>query len=775
VLVAVDDLHWLDAQSADALAYAARRLGDEGVAWLATGRPGGATALERAFPRERIQRLEVGPLSLGALRRLLSVRLGLSLPRYTLRRLVELTLGNPLFALEVGRTLAEQGGRAPGGDLPVPDAVESLLGTRVARLTAPSRRLLLALALSADLRVAELRRLVGADAVADAVDAGLVVVDGDRVRAAHPLIAAAARKRAGERERRDLHRRLGRIVADAELRARHLALAAVRPNAGLAAELTATAASARSRGALETAIELGEQALRLTPPDAPERGERLLALADHLDVAGDSELVTALLGPEVENLPQGPLRARAHLLLASDASRAGEVERQLELAHLESEADPELRATVLAVRASDVAVGRVERIRECEAWTNEALSLIRAAGREVDPTVAEALGWIALLRGRPLPTVVEAGGSTRVGQEIYRSLERVAAIRLAFRGEVAEARARFAELLRLADERGEEWSVASMRLQLCELELRCGRWAVAERLLEEWDVSPGITFAASRLRCRALLAAGRGLPGEAERLAAEAIAADEAAEVRWSLLESLRARGIAALLAHEPDRAVESLRAVWEHTRRQGIDEPGAFPVAPDLVEALVEAGELDEARAVTTRLRELAERQEHPWGLVTARRCDALLRLASTRDEGAAAALADAAAAYARLGLGFDRARALLCLGRLLRRGRRWAKARAALGEAVAAFEELPSPGWVEAARSELARVSARRPHPAGELTEAEGRVVELAASGMSNKEIARALVVTVSTVEAHLSKAYAKLGVRSRAQLAARLAARP
>jgi len=113
----------------------------------------------------------------------------------------------------------------------------------------------------------------------------------------------------------------------------------------------------------------------------------------------------------------------------------------------------------------------------------------------------------------------------------------------------------------------------------------------------------------------------------------------------------------------------------------------------------------------------------------------------------------------YAGLGLAFDAARSLLLLGRAQRRHRKWGAARDALGRA-------------EASRAELERVGARKAPDAGELTRAERRVAELAADGLTNKEIAHRLVVTVSTVEFHLSKTYAKLGIRSRAQLAARLA---
>ena len=233
----------------------------------------------------------------------------------------------------------------------------------------------------------------------------------------------------------------------------------------------------------------------------------------------------------------------------------------------------------------------------------------------------------------------------------------------------------------------------------------------------------------------------------------------------------MRARGIAALLAHEPTRAAESLGDVWDSTQQEGVEEPGAFPVAPDLVEALVELEELEKAQAVIARLWELAEQQQHPWGLASARRCTALRRLASSPyDEEAAAELAEAATTYRDLGLLFDEARSLLALGRAQRRWKKWGAARSSLEEAAAVFDELGSPGWAEEARSELERVGARRPRPTGELTPAEQRVAELAADGLSNKEIARTLFVTVNTVEVHLTHAYAKLGVRSRAQLAGR-----
>jgi DNA-binding CsgD family transcriptional regulator len=195
--------------------------------------------------------------------------------------------------------------------------------------------------------------------------------------------------------------------------------------------------------------------------------------------------------------------------------------------------------------------------------------------------------------------------------------------------------------------------------------------------------------------------------------------------------------------------------------------------VAPDLVEALVELGQLEKARAVASRLRVLSERQRHPWGLVATRQCSALVRLAMPPcDDTTAAELQAAAASYGELGLHFDRARALLALGKSQRRLRKQAAARRSLELAAKIFEDIGSTGWAGHARAEVNRISARRPGKAGALTPNEHRVAELAASGRSNKEIAQALFISINTVEGHLSHAYAKLGIRSRAQLAHRLA---
>ncbi len=258
-------------------------------------------------------------MSLGAVRRLLFERLGLTVSRQRLRRLVEATDGNPLFALEVGRSLLELGGPSLERDLPVPDSLDELLGDRVAALPAAVRRVLLAVALSEDARVEQLVPIVGADALDDAVDSGTVVLNRGRVRASHPLLAAAAQRRSGAGERRELHRALSGPAGDEPARALHLALATTGPDADVAARAAAGGSEARSRGARRQAMLLATEALRLTPARAAERPDRVLELAERLDDAGELRRMTALLLEELELAPRRP--AACTCMAASERKR----------------------------------------------------------------------------------------------------------------------------------------------------------------------------------------------------------------------------------------------------------------------------------------------------------------------------------------------------------------------------------------------------------------------------------------------------------------------
>jgi DNA-binding CsgD family transcriptional regulator len=782
VVMAVDDVHALDPASAQALAFAVRRLDEHEVRFLFARRSRTSSFLERAHGPKGLQRLEVGPLSFGAVQRLLADRLGLSLPRHTLRRVVDGTLGNPLFALELGRMLAAREPLAIGEDVPLPDLVQELLGLRIAQLSEGVRRLLLAVALSSELRVSQLEVVGATPAVLDeALESGVLTVETERLRPAHPLFAAAAKRTGKATEQRELHRALAEVAADKESRAIHRALAAEGPDDAVAEGVSAAAAAAARRGARHDAIMLAEHALRLTPAGSGARTARVLVLGGYLAAAGERRRITSLLNAELPALPAGAARVRASLLLTFGAvADNAEIRRHMDDALRESAGDAVLRASVLTEIAENEAVIRVHDIPTADEWAREALAVVESAAT-VETSVLRhsiyALAWTSALRGQPVDELCERfhAASDEV-PFVASSPERVAGQRLTWRGETEHARTLLDRLLALADENGESHSYALLRLHICQLEMRVGNCEAAARLLDEWAASREQVMWPMYERCQALLAAVRGLPSDAESWAVNTLERAEATGAGWDQLEALRARGVAALLGHDPARAAQTLRAVWEHTCHEGVEEPGVFPVAPELVEALAELGETDEATAVTDRLQALADRQRHPWALASAARCRSLAALGRGDDlDAAGAELADAAAQYAALGLRFDHARSLLSLGRSQRRSRKWGAARDSLEQAAAGFDELGCQGWAEEARAEHARVGGRRPRNEDELTPAEQRVVELAVDGLTNKEIARELVVTVRTVEVHLKHAYAKLGVRSRAQLARRLSERP
>jgi DNA-binding CsgD family transcriptional regulator len=771
LLVALDDAQWIDAGSAEVLAFALRRPGTAPIRVLHARRAGPVPDWQSGLLPDGLAHVRVGPQSLGAVRALLAQRLDLRLSRHDLRRVHETTQGNPLFALAVGRTIVEQ--QATGDHLPVPRDIEELLGTRLSARPPEVRRLVLALALDGDLRADDLGRLCGADVLAGAVESGLVLVERDRVRPAHPLLAAAARSLATEEEVDALHLELAEVLGDQQQCAVHVALGSRDPDGDKSAIVSEAAGRAGARGATREAAVLAAHALRLTPRAAAEWPERVLDLADRLRIVGDKTEMTTLVTGELDPAWTPAQRVRAHLMLTSgDIEHSDDVRAHLDRALAAAGDDPALRAPVLA-RMVDIEAGvRLQNVPEAHEWALQAVAtaLDRADHRML---VRYGLAWTQALQG--LPVQVPSDPRDPGGLVHTSSPDRIAGQRLVWRGEITQAREILTRLLRMADEQGAPWAYAIQRLHLCELELRVGRWAAAEELLDEWADSLD-----SRLlhwpmyeRCRALAAAGVGSADEALRWADEAIARADATGVRWDRFEAQRARASVALLRHDAASAVPDLLPVWEHCTEHGIADPGVFPVAPDLVEALVETGDVDTAVQLADRLTALADAQDHPWARVTAQRAAATVRLSSGKvDDSATADLLEAADGLGALGLPYDAARTLLSLGRALRRARQWGAARETLETAAAAFDELGSTGWSADAREELSRVGARKPAGAGELTATELRVAELAAQGMANKQIAASLVVTVNTVEFHLRNTYAKLGIRSRSQLAGRLA---
>lgn len=756
VVVLVDDVQWADPTSAEALAFAARRLDGVAVQFVLTRRSGfERTPLEAVLLRRALTYVEPRPLALDETGRLLLHHLALAVSPRVLRLVHEKSRGNPLFALEVGRVLVECGIPPIGEPLGVPAEMAAFLGLRVQQLPEEQRTLLLAVALDPTVREETLVALVGLDAVERAVAARLLTIgERDRVRAWHPLLAEAAREDATPGRRRELHRRLAELDTRPGGRARHLALGAPGAGEELASLLSEESAAAAARGAVETGVELAELALARTPDGSPRRPERVLNVARRLADAAEGQRLTDFLMSEIDGLPLGRDRGSGWLLLLDGVigsiPRAGEL---IDAALSDCGDATDVRAQALDWKAHLHVGMLVDGVSEAMAWAEES----RALGSTTGP----GRDWCLVHSGR--------APESSVGIAYHK--------RHIWRGEPARAERWLVDSIATAEAEGHFRPAMSMRLHLLDLLVRAGRVGEARvvlALLDDADLAG--KESPDEEAAHALLEAQAG-DAPATRDWAD-LAGRRAAEFGhvWIGLDARRACALAALREGGLEEAEHHLRAVWQHVDAAGVGDPGIFPVAPDLADTLVLLSRPDEARVVLGWLEQRALEQQHPWATATAARSRALLALSEgSVDVATAVAEAESAAdRLATLGLAHDAARGRLVLGSALRRRRQWGAARDLLDRARDGFDALGADGWADAARAELTRVGGRPRRGTDELTPAELATSRFAADGLSNKAIARRTNVSVGTVEAHLSSSYAKLGVRSRSQLAARLPVR-
>ena len=339
VLVAVDDVQWLDPASAAVLRFAARRLQDERLKLLFSVRvePGAVPLqLERDLAG-RLLRVHVGPLSSSDLHRIVVARFGRPLSRPTLLRLHHAAGGNPFYALEITRFLLEEAEPPrPADPLPVPPTMEELLRARITRLPRAARDALEAAALLSEPTLEALEGTSSDPAWLDrAIAAGVIELVDERIRFTHPLLAAAVISTMGPKRRRRLHARLADRELDPEARARHLALATTGPDATVADSLEAAAQQAVLRGAPASAAQLAELAAQRTLQDDREgRWRRTIEAGLRHATSGDFSRAKTLLEPLLEEMPPGPLRGKVLLNLADvgwddDLERISLAERAL--------------------------------------------------------------------------------------------------------------------------------------------------------------------------------------------------------------------------------------------------------------------------------------------------------------------------------------------------------------------------------------------------------------------------------------------------------------
>ncbi|HET9615156.1 MAG TPA: AAA family ATPase [Candidatus Limnocylindrales bacterium] len=784
VVVAIDDVQWADRSSAAALAYAVRRLDGFGVGLLLARRTPMPMPFEPAelMPADRWRRVPVGPMALGTINELLR-RHGRSTPsRATLVRIEQASGGNPLFALEIARVLEATGEPPAGEPLPVPADVDELLRDRLAGLTADTRRLLAALAILGSATVERLAAIVDRDVrpeLARVEADGLVRRSGESVDFAHPLYASAALAAVGTDERRTAHRRIADTAATPEERARHRALAAPGPDGAIAADLDLVAAEARRRAAPLAAADLLRLAIDRTPRDEREAAaRRRLALGEELQRAGDSAAAVREL-EEVVASAERITRARARLQLAgiryeTDASSEAAV-RLASDALVDAAGDPGLEAHAYAVLAAvdwDNLANHDRYVAEGEARLAmverpdpivEGMLLGVACGadfrnaRPLDPARIERA--LELERRAPAPVVADRF-SASLGTWL-KVLDRF-----------DEARTWLERTRQTALDEGDEGSLPYALAHLPELELWTGHWDRAEAIAREHlAVAEAMGLESQRHQALYNLAMVHAHQGadEARREIEEAAAAFDAAGDDWMLSGVLPQLGVLELSLGEAAAAVAPLERAREMRNRLGMTAP--HRAMPDLVEALAATGATDRAAEIQADLDRRLEIFERPSLRAAAARSRGLLLAAQGRVEAARQALDEAMALHAETTIEFDRARTLLALGQVRRRLRERGAARDAFEEARAIFDRLGARRWAERAAAEADRTGLRRGAGLG-LTKTERRVAQLAAAGMTNREVAAALFISPKTVDANLGRVYGKLGIRSRAELGAAVA---
>jgi class 3 adenylate cyclase/DNA-binding CsgD family transcriptional regulator len=775
LLVAVDDVMWLDEPTASILSFASRRLTDARVGFVGTERADGTGEYADVFPGAA--RIAVAPLDVDDVNALLVSQLDLQLTRPALRELHAASAGNPLFALELGRSILREGTPAERERLVVPGTLAELLGVRLDTLPRDARALVALLAEASSPTLDLVERARAAEAFSTAMVAGFLELDGERVRFTHPLLATAASAALTDSERRAVHARLATLVDGDDEQARHLALAAREPDEDVAARLEGAAAGERERGAPQTAAGLLAHAVRLTPlTDAPARARRAAAAAEAYVLAGDLDRARRVLESADEALPPGPERVSVRAALV-DASREEDAAVRLERSLDEAAGHPEVLVRAHLELAS-VALRRL-RVTDAARWAQTALSEAVAAGFEsaAIELAAECALYDAFSEApvdhEALDRAVEeeqrGEGSllppTYHGPTTMRGLVRM------WRDELDTGRTDFQAALERAERLGHESIRAGIVFHLVELEIRAGRFEIARELAAE-SVSLARQAPQWLTACLFGLALAEAHLGElvpARTLAEEAL---ERSQATGDMVFVCQSRGILGFAALSEGDAAGAHAQLAEPTRLLvdgGMGALSIFPVVQNEVEALVALGRVDEAAELVSSIGAVGARSGRVWTLATAARGRGLVEAAQGDPDSARAAFAEALELHERLGYPFEQARTLMALGMAERRAKQKAAAREALESARREFERLGAVRWAERASAELSRIGLRRA-PA-ELSPTERRVAELAAAGRTNREIAAEVFLSVKTVEANLSKAYRKLGVRSRVELATTL----
>ncbi|MER5641677.1 LuxR family transcriptional regulator [Kitasatospora sp. NPDC002227] len=762
LLCLVDDAHWLDGGSAEALLIAARRLRAEGVVLLFAAREGG-------FAAPGLAELPLAGLAPSAAAELLA-----DCPPGIARRVLAEAHGNPLALTELPAALAlEQPGTAVGG-VPLTGRLQLAFHGRITRLPAATQTLLLVAAAEESGELAVVLRAAaalgaGPESLPAAEEQGVLrVTDDHRLLFRHPLVRAAVLQRAPLAARLAAHRELAAACPPGDRRTWHLALAATAPDAALAAELERAAAGAASRGGHTAAATAFERAARFSA-DGPSAARRLALAAGSATEAGEldraDELAERALGraeqPEAALL-LGQVRATARFW-RGDYPGAYELLLAGARSTTAAAAPPLIQAFHAAWYLGEKQLGEL---------IDELVRLELPADSPSAP-LAQYLAAVTLpLLGRPAPALPDARETVeraRPGASL-RDLVQICGATLIL-GRDAETHQLAAELAAEARATGAVGPLPTLLFFQAEAELFHGRHRDAEVTAGE---ALGLARDTGQLQwvsqLQSLLAYLAALAGEEAGCAELAAAALEstgpapAAGQPW-------ARWALALLDLGQGRAAAALDRLTALTSGPHRHHVSATRAVPDLVEAAVRLGRPEAAAEAYRWWERWVAAAGQPWGRALLLRCQALLAPEELAESAYLAALEQHRVGVARP---FEAARTSLLYGEWLRRARRRTDARPHLRTAMETFDRLGAHPWSTRARTELAATGTTTPAtpaagPLAVLTPQEHQIARLAAQGLPNRDIAAQLFLSPRTVGHHLYKAYPKLGIASRGELAA------
>jgi DNA-binding CsgD family transcriptional regulator/tetratricopeptide (TPR) repeat protein len=770
LLLVVDDAQWLDRSSAEVLAFVARRLDLEPVILLLAVRDGIPSALDEADLSE----LSVAGLDDEASRALLDVN-GAALTPGLQRRILAEAAGNPLALLELPTAVEGLEMRMASEPLPLTARLEAAFAAKLTTLDPVVRTLLLLAALD-DGELTELSGAaqellgvsIGVDGWTMAAASGLGTLDAGRFRFRHPLMRSAVHQAATGEQRRQAHAALGRTLADDPDRAVwRQAAAAERPDQRVASALYAAADRARSRGGLGDAFAALERAAALTTD--PQR--RALRLAEAGELAWE-------LGRSDESVPL--LRAALQLGLPADQSvrtsffletltnawsGASTIPRFARIAEELAAGGDDRRA----LEAIDPSAGRAHP-GPLDTSTRQHVSAIveRLAVPVEDPVRLAALALIdPIHRGKEVIQRVSRMSPVGIvkGDQLFavgRAASAVWADNLAlpfFRSAVAAFRAdgRLSQLCQaLAYEAWTNLHHGAVRVAIPEA-------AEAARIAEE---ARHVRFVPTAKLAHAIAAAGLGEEETAERLIDEAEASLLAMGANPLLAMVALARGRSALAAERPGEAYTDLIRIFTTTDAAYQPFVRGWAIA-DLVDAAVRGdGDIDRVRGLLSAWQQIAADTKAPHLEVQLAYAAALLADDATADERFQVAMTSGAAGWPVYA-----ARAQLAYGGWLRRQRRDTEARVPLREAAQVFDALGQRRFADRALRELRasgeRARRRVPEAWTELSPQELQIAQLAAGGLSNREIGERLYLSHRTVGTHLYRLFPKLGITARAQL--------